>query len=304
MTEIKLACQICENNTIKDFDLYHYYPSKLKKIIKFILCKLFSFIFLKLKMINFIRQMNILIGEDLFLFKKMVVCKRCSLGFIYPEIDEENLNNFYENFYWLNRFESEKKIGNFEKKENFQIFNLIKNYISVDKKYNILEFGMGNGNFAKYISTKMKIKKYSGIEANNKLVNKINLSDQVDDFLILDNIKNVDNNGIDLIFSIQSIEHVNNLEKFMETVKSKLSRNGLLYIETPNCNWDYFTRYKKGFFPHTYFLNKKVMEQISKKFNLKILINEDFDELWSNMIKIRKIPNEEGHNLRTLFINN
>ena len=97
-------------------------------------------------MINFIRQMNILIGEDLFLFKKMVVCKRCSLGFIYPEIDEENLNNFYENFYWLNRFESEKKIENFEKKENFQIFNLIKNYISVDKKYNILEFGMGNGN--------------------------------------------------------------------------------------------------------------------------------------------------------------
>ena len=202
-------------------------------------------------MINFIRQMNILIGEDLFLFKKMVVCKRCSLGFIYPEIDEENLNNFYENFYWLNRFESEKKIENFEKKENFQIFNLIKNYISVDKKYNILEFGMGNGNFAKYISTKMKIKKYSGIEANNKLVNKINLSDQVDDFLILDNIKNVDNNEIDLIFSIQSIEHVNNLEKFMETVKSKLSRNGLLYIETPNCNWDYFTRYKKGFF-HTH----------------------------------------------------
>ena len=41
--------------------------------------------------------MNILIGEDLFLFKNGCL-QKMFLGFIYPEIDEENLNNFYENF--------------------------------------------------------------------------------------------------------------------------------------------------------------------------------------------------------------
>ena len=38
-------------------------------------------------------------GHELFQDKIMLVCQECGFGQIYPEIEENSLNGFYENFW-------------------------------------------------------------------------------------------------------------------------------------------------------------------------------------------------------------
>jgi cyclopropane fatty-acyl-phospholipid synthase-like methyltransferase len=130
------------------------------------------------------------------------------------------------------------------------------------------------------------------------------LKKRITNLIFTNDLVNVPNHDNDLIISLQSIEHVDALDNFLEQIKSKLKKKGLFYLETPNCNKNYFELYKQGYFPHTYFLNKKSINEIANKFNFKVLINESFQEPWSELINIKKTTNEEGHNLRVLFINN
>lgn len=245
-------CEICGNISSINFKIFNYYPNFIKKILKKIFHITFLDRFLKKYFVNFTNKINLQLGENLFLFKKIIFCKNLHLGFIYPKISKNLLDNFYENIYSKNRFETSTEHENFKSNDAKDLYENIKKYLTNDREYKIREFGIGNGYLARFLNNEIKIKKYIAVDKNKNLENF--LAKKIKNFYFVDDLKYISDNDSDLIISIQSIEHVRDLDNFLKQIKSKLSKKSLFYLETPNCNKNYFDLYQSGFFPILFFI--------------------------------------------------
>lgn len=85
---------------------------------------------------------------------------------------------------------------------------------------------------------------------------------------------------VDLIFASHEIEHVSKITNFIQNCISILSKNGYIFIETPNIGG------AKVFLglvhtPHTYFLSEQSFINIEKYWPLRIVNMESCGPLWN-----------------------
>ena len=135
----------------------------------------------------------------------------------------------YENYYKKPK-DPDGKIRILKNEKNYKLtqFKIILNYLSKIKGGKILDIGCGYG-WLLSVLNKNKWKRY-GVEINydcHKIAKK-NM-----DF-IFDDINKVKNNTFDVVTLIHVIEHIKNPIKFLQIIKKKLRKNGVLIIETPD----------------------------------------------------------------------
>lgn len=150
-------------------------------------------------------------------------------------------------------------------------YKLIKNTNVSGNK--ILDYGCGVGDFA----LKMKQEKWEviGYEPNQKaqeilIQNKISL---------INNLKEIENESLDIITLWHVLEHVENPEKLIFNLKEKLKPDGKLIIAVPNYN-AYDAKYYKNFWAaydvprHLYHFQRKSFDVLAEKTNLKLFKKE------------------------------
>jgi len=292
------SCILCEKS---DFFIKNYFNNFKKKIIKIIIYKFYLDKVLKLLSNKLYSKLTS--GEEIFLFKKILICKNCNLGSVYPLIDNKTLEHYYSKNYWLdhrNMTEVDTVINEKETEIFLKKSNYLKKYTSFKDK-NFAEFGCGRGVFATEILNNKEVKIYNGIELSEISVPKKLLLNS--SFKNLKSLDLINENSIDIFIMIQSIEHISNINTFFQKLKIKLKKKSLVFIETPNYNKQYF-KYRSGWPPHTLFFNIRSIEFLAKKFNFKIIDLQLIDGSWSQLSsQIKKEKNEESHNLRVLLKN-
>ena len=152
-------------------------------------------------------------------------CQKCGLGFYDPKIAGDN--EFYsklanEKWYYLHEDKSEFTFTNALIKENDSV----------------LDIGSGRGAFTKYIEKKID---YIGLELSSDAV----------EFAQSDNLNVIEKtiesysvgkkNKHDLAVAFQVLEHIENIDSFIQSTREVLKPKGMLIIAVPNN--DSFIRY-------------------------------------------------------------
>jgi len=147
-------------------------------------------------------------------------CKKCKHSFsILKEGVEENYSDEYFLITHKNWFEN----------PNFKLFEALSSIVeNDDSSVKVMDVGCGNLDFLKYLR-----KKYSEIDLNG-----IDFSEQKPvlgiNFIKDDFLKHKNFSKYDFVYSIMTIEHINNINHFTQTLHSIVKPGGLLIITTIN----------------------------------------------------------------------
>ena len=150
---------------------------------------------------------------------QLCLCKNCEHRFsIVSKTNEES----YESAYYLDKHK------NWFKNPDLVLYNKIHGTIHKLKSKNILDIGCGNANLLKFLKSKKSDISLSGID----------LSDvkNFDDVKIINqNFLDYDWPGqYDFVVSLATIEHVDDIDLFVNKIFDKLQKNGHLFIMTMN----------------------------------------------------------------------
>ena len=222
---------------------------------------------------NLISEANYLdtYGHTLFQDKMMLVCQECGFGQMYPEIEKNNLNDFYANFW-----RSEKSPAFLDFKEWALSKNVLDprslsqlllgaQYLKNKQEYSFLDIGPGIG--------------WSFISAQHILGNvklfAIELCREAKEYYSknLDKITIVNNFGelgdkMDIVLMSHSLEHfsINDIDDLFVDIHNILADNGILIIEVPN---EMKMPYRNNHTPHLSFFSLESLRKLADKFEHK-----------------------------------
>jgi len=150
-----------------------------------------------------ITNINLLLVDDIQLNNNLQVnfCKQCKFNFSDSNNNQDDYNSYYSTF---NNYKQENYcIDKDTKCANWLKSNLPNNVNQ------ILDYGSGNGALANLLKTHYNVEQYDvGMDKNNNQY----------DCLILSHV----------------LEHIYDLNKFLENITQNINEDGLLYIEIPN----------------------------------------------------------------------
>ncbi len=196
---------------------------------------------------------------------------KCSLkvsknGYYYlsPMPTEEELNEYYESIYWASR--NGKNSGTTARDLiHFDILNQKCSEFKKDKVF--LNFGAGHGGMS-------HLAWHKGLNVIN--VEPSGLPDWYESrWKTYKSIYKVPSNTINILYGSHSLEHVQNIEKFINELKRILMPNGIMFWEVPN--GDYETNGAKNGkvdIPHTYYFKKAFFDYLFEK----VILNEGFEQ--------------------------
>lgn len=165
----------------------------------------------------------------------MFACSKCGTHFIYPEIQEKQLQEYYDGkfrcevhtktYYDMDRLNQLFDYHSIEARERVErIGNQIK------KIDDVLEIGCSTGYFLNAI--KEKVKSVSGTEWDHQALEYIQDRFQGD----IQTAQNPEefNRKFDKIFMFHVLEHISDPVSYLENLKKILKPEGKIYIEVPN----------------------------------------------------------------------
>lgn len=161
----------------------------------------------------------------------IISCNKCGLIFYDTSLIQSNYSDFYMNCIRGSEYDNVKSDIN-ESKYIENIINIISPYI-IDKNSNICDIGCGNGLLLK----KLKSFNYTNLYG-------VDLSQSCIEPLKQEGI-NVGNGSVlnipfdtkmDIIIVSHILEHIIDIKSSLESIRNKLSNNGIIYVEVPNTN--------------------------------------------------------------------
>lgn len=201
-------------------------------------------------------------------------CNKC--GFIYAgDIDEVMpLNDYYDE---LSKYETEAyALSELSKKECNVVTKIVSNYMNYD--CNILDVGCGNGNLLHELK-KCGYYNISGIEPSKKNVDFIKRKYYINAYVGAvgsDEIP-IDDNSVDLIIMTGVLEHIMNIDEFLNECLRYLSSDGYLCISVPDvmqfCND--IDLYQQFSVEHINFFNKISIENLLGKYGFTNIAFDD-----------------------------
>jgi 2-polyprenyl-3-methyl-5-hydroxy-6-metoxy-1,4-benzoquinol methylase len=147
-----------------------------------------------------------------------IYCQKCGLGFYDTKVAGDN--EFYS------KLANEKWYYLHEDKSEFTFTNAL-----IQENDSVLDIGSGRGAFTKYIDKKID---YIGLELSSDAV----------EFAQSDNLNVIEKtiesysegkkNKHDLAVAFQVLEHIENIDSFIQSTREVLKPNGMLIIAVPN----------------------------------------------------------------------
>jgi hypothetical protein len=183
-------------------------------------------------------------------------------------------------------------VGKIWKDHHELFFKLVKKYL----KGNVCEIGGGNNSISKKISNYSKIINFYCFDKNLKL-KKINRKVKIiTKFFDRNFFKGKNSFQADLVIHSHTFEHLYDPNKFLQDVKSILSKNGKHIFTMPNMQ----PMIKKGYanamnFEHPFYYDEKLVDCLLLKNNFKIIKKKLFKEDHSIMY-VTKIDNSHNTN--------
>lgn len=194
-----------------------------------------------------------------------------------PQPKEEQLSFYYKSEEYISHTDANKSLLD-------KVYQLVKNY-TLSKKlkliqsfkttsYNLLDIGCGTGDLLKL--AKKHNWQVFGVEPNNKArklaQNKIPASNQ-----IVPDLKDLTNrpNQYDVITMWHVLEHVPNLDDYIDIIKKLLKPNGVLVIAVPNHKSFDANHYKEFWAAydvprHLWHFSQKSISTIFQKHQMKV----------------------------------
>ena len=230
----------------------------------------------------------------------ILVCKICSHKYMNPVINFELMVRYYSILNSEFHHNSKKPKDNHNYKEYKEYGTIIKALKNTGK---VLEIGCGTGYLLKALE-KLGYDCY-GVEpspmAYNHAKNKLGLNVE-NEFLAASSFYS---QKFDVIILIDVVEHITNMQIFMQEITSVLNEGGIIFIGTGNSdslnakiagpNWGYFLSWE-----HVSFFNKESMKYLLQKNNFKnikikktSLQHKPLQNLWEFFIKnmVKKLVN-------------
>lgn len=235
----------------------------------------------------------------LFKQRKIMICKKCDLGTVYPRISEAELIEYYTKDYWL------VNLGELEPAESNRTkitYTLLKKSIGFEAIKSVIEFGSASAHLSRYIKSKEGSVQFDAVDPGIiwKDVLKKEIRDVYNDLSEI-NVK------YDLLMSSHALEHLSSLEDYFEKFRKILNSGGYLYFEIPNSEErDLIPRFSSHV-PHTYFFTPKAFEAIADKFGFEIIFNKTFSRSYGELFSGSKThitsmeENPKGTYLRVLL---
>lgn len=153
--------------------------------------------------------------RDVFLF----YCQPCRHRF---SIIKSNCDEKYDDSYY------QAKHKNWFENPDIRLYDTIAKHIQKSKSKSILDVGCGNGNLLKYLRSKIERVLLTGIDLSNvkgfdgvTIINKSFLNYEWEC-------------KFDMITSLATIEHIDDVHKFVSKIHQKLNPHGLVFIMTMN----------------------------------------------------------------------
>lgn len=169
-----------------------------------------------------------------------VLCLRCGLVYLVSRFDEAELSQLYHQSYDEVRKEVEdlSSLVPNDRKNAF-IGNIVSSYLP--PKSRILEIGAGHGAITDYLS---RVKDYhvTGIEPSHSsvLAAKHNFNVDLAEGLFDEVLPQLTPHSFDGVIMHHVLEHIPSIHEFLESLKTVLQKDGIVYITVPN-----ITRFNK-----------------------------------------------------------
>ena len=232
-----------------------------------------------------------------FLGYPAYICNKCKLYFVFCSGKEvqERCKEFYSRVYWnkfRKKWEDKRRLLNIIIKilRSLNIhplhqawhYRIIKKFYPRTKSKKLLEIGCGKGETLIYFS---KIGfDVRGIEPDVDNTKKINRYFKrkvcIDD--LAENIKIKEK--FDVIYLYRVFEHLFRPDLFLEKIKNNLNKDGIIFLDVPNCENKKVLYKSINNNPHIYNFTSKSIKKLFEKHNYKILKICTYSEISRNYI--------------------
>ena len=173
--------------------------------------------------------------------RKWHKCRRCGIGYSTPRLTEEEIEWMYEN-YRSTEFRNETPDEYFckittlpkDKSENFQKYRFIKDSLDGWEPGHALDIGCGGGVLIHELKKHWKNTKYYGIEPSPNFAELAGRKTGANITNGYFNKKASFGTKFDLILCCQVLEHIDDIEAFIEAMKMNLKKEGYIYLEVPD----------------------------------------------------------------------
>ncbi|NTS43155.1 class I SAM-dependent methyltransferase [Flavisolibacter sp. BT320] len=200
-------------------------------------------------------------------YADIVKCKECQHNYMTPIISDEKLTHYYSKINSEFYANPKPEVGNINEKEYADYTKLIQTKCKTGK---VLEIGCGKGYLLKTLQDN-GFECY-GVEPSPFAAGfaKETLNLQVENCFLHES--SFFNMKFDIVVMIDVVEHISNMQRFMQQVSSVLKPGAIIFIGTGNIdsfnarfagsNWGYFVSWE-----HVSFFNLKSMRALLTNFN-------------------------------------
>ena len=225
-----------------------------------------------------------------------VICKDCGLIFSNPMWTEESVSDFYEHHYrtiysWGALKSIKETFKSFE--DSSRILTTINDMIPLDSKMKILEVGCGGGWHLKKFKDN-NFNNLTGIDLGSDYINygkeryNIDLQNTAIDKL---------SDTYDLIILSHLLEHIIDLDSFIQQLSQRINPQGYLYIELPGILMTGYTYGKLNRSlqnAHTYYFTLATLTNIMNKNGFSLVKGDEWiQSVWQYTgVKTNSFSNE------------
>jgi hypothetical protein len=246
--------------------------------------------------------------DALSVFKSSSIgrCEVCGYISVYPLPTDEKLDSYYKKAYFDDRCVERIPIDlNGVKKRSHYQFDLLKIFISISNIKHVLDFGAGQAEMCYLLKSKIPDLQIHIVEPD---VSFQNLHKRLLNAHCMNSIEELaPDKKYSLVFSSHSLEHVSEPIETLKLFNHALERDGLLFIEVPNANKDFFDNYRTDA-PHISFFTIDSLRMIAEKAGLKTIHLEEYGLPFHMYPPSKNIandyieqPRKDGWSIRAVF---
>jgi SAM-dependent methyltransferase len=270
-------CELCNSISIKYRDYYEELLSnKLNSIIK---KSIFKVLNRDTENIG-LKTYNMYVGHFL------VKCLDCGFASIQPPLREYDLLNFFNSIYTQSKG-TVLKPGINSLRAVSQYDYLIRN-VPVKGINSLLEFGAAGAAIGRRIASKNNMDSMSVVEPG---LNWHRLYEKYSEVHITPYSSLFDvplKAKYDLFLSSHGLQYVSNFDNYFSRAVRLVKKGGFLFFEVPNRDDNWF-KMKLNCGGHTVFFSEKSIENIAKKYSLRLINSATFGAIYgAKEIKLRE----------------
>jgi len=253
-------------------------------------------------------------------------CNKCGLYFFYSDDKrmERKCDEYYKKTYWntiRKRWDEKRRFLNIiiktlrklrtEPLQQLWHYNLIKNYISA-KSRKFLDIGCAKGDFMLFFSKKeFDVRGIEPDKNNTKIVNRLFKKEVCINGLV-EKVKIMER--FDVVYLCHVFEHLIRPDLFLKKIKNNLNKDGVIFLEVPNCENKKILNASINYHPHIYSFTLSSMRKLFENNGYKILRIGTYSEIHKNYIimfllmlfganNYKQAPGEKGERIIVLAKN-